>query len=193
MGSDGLVPEQTQGSQSDTKASVEMDTVEHAIELYAVAKERLLEINSWHQLAGPGSAEFLLTDAHGNEVNRKVQIDDHFKIKLPGPGKAYDWVRVEAIEEKENAVSLRVRPCSDPENKKDGVAHFFNDAASSTFEVKRRDKEIIAAVHGRNEKPNTESAAVTDKIRNAAIALGAISGFAKLQWKSLVNGLVKND
>jgi hypothetical protein len=32
-----------------------------------------------------------------------------------------------------------------------------------------------------------------DKLRNATIATGAISGFSKLQWKSLVNGLVKKN
>lgn len=193
MGRDGLVPEQKQGAQSDTESSVELITAEDAEKFFEVAKERLLSVNLWHQLAGWGSADFQLTDAQGNDVNRKVQVEDHFKIKLPGPGEVYDWVQVESIEEKDNTLSLRVRPCSDPGNKKGGVAHFFNDAASSTFVVKRMDKKITAAVHGRNEKSNTETGAVADKIRNTAVAIGAISGFAKFQWKSLVNGLVKND
>jgi hypothetical protein len=45
-------------------------------------------------------------------------------------------------------------------------------------------------VHGRNEKPNTNSDAVADKIRNTLVGLGAIAGFSKIQWKNLVKGLI---
>jgi hypothetical protein len=48
-------------------------------------------------------------------------------------------------------------------------------------------------VYGRNEKPNTKAETAVDKARNTAVATGAISGFAKLQWKSLVNGLVNKE
>jgi hypothetical protein len=48
-------------------------------------------------------------------------------------------------------------------------------------------------VYGRNEKPNTDTETLSDKARNAAVAGGAITGFSKLQWKSLVNGLVKKE
>jgi len=57
--------------------------------------------------------------------------------------------------------------------------------------VKRKETSISAEVHGRNEKPNTKADATVDVARNAAVATGAISGFAKLQWKSLVNGLLQ--
>ena len=59
--------------------------------------------------------------------------------------------------------------------------------------VKRENSKVTAAVYGRNEKPNTDVETAGDKARNAAIATGAITGFSKLQWKSLVNGLVKKE
>jgi hypothetical protein len=59
--------------------------------------------------------------------------------------------------------------------------------------VKREHNKVTAAVYGRNEKPNTKTETVTDKARNAAIAGGAVTGFSKLQWKRLVNGLIKRE
>ena len=59
--------------------------------------------------------------------------------------------------------------------------------------VKREHTTVTAGVYGRNEKPNTKAETITDKARNTAVATGAITGFAKLQWKSLVNGLVKEE
>ena len=70
------------------------------------------------------------------------------------------------------------------------IAHFFSEDSSSSFSVKREGNRIIAGVYGRNEKPNVDAESVVDKIRNTAVAAGAISGFAKIQWKSLVNSLV---
>ena len=61
------------------------------------------------------------------------------------------------------------------------------------FVVKREQATVTAGVYGRNEKPNTKAETIVDKARNTTIATGAITGLAKLQWKSLVNGLVKKD
>ena len=128
-----------------------------------------------------------------------VQKGDHFKIDVPGPGSltgdGYDWVQVEAIEEKEDKnqqnIALLVRPATNPGNDHKDVAHFFSDEATSCFMVKRENDTVTAGVYGRNEKPNTAAETLVDKARNTAIATGAITGFAKLQWKSSVNGLVK--
>jgi hypothetical protein len=73
------------------------------------------------------------------------------------------------------------------------VAHFFSDEATSNFIVQRRGLEVIAAVLGRNEKPNTGAEKIIDKARNTAVATGAVTAFSKLQWKSLVNGLLGDD
>jgi len=49
---------------------------------------------------------------------------------------------------------------------------------------------VFAEVNGRNEQPNTDAENLIDKARNIAVAAGAMLGFSKVQWKSLVDGLV---
>ena len=83
-----------------------------------------------------------------------------------------------------------MRPASNPLSDQRDVAHFFKDSATSSFIIKKEDLKVVAGVYGRNEKPNTDTEHIMDKIRNTAIATGAIAGFAKIQWKSLVNGFV---
>jgi len=189
-----IIPENKEGVSTDTETELEFKTEEEAANFYSIVKQRLTNVNGWHELAGAATARFQLTDEHGNEVNRTVHPGDHFKISVPAPGTVagdgYDCVHVEAVEEDKNVTAIRVRPCPNPQTSKNEVAHFFNEAATSSFIVRREGTKVTAAVHGRNEKPNTDSETFTDKLRNAAVAIGAISGFSKLQWKSLVNGLM---
>jgi hypothetical protein len=198
---DDIIPQHQSGVATNTESSVTLSSVEEARAFYEKVKQRLLQVNEWHQVAGKTTADFQLTDKEGKEVNRPVQQEDYFKIDIPGPGPAtgdgFDWVQVEAIEEKnsgeEQNITIRVRPASNPNNERKDVAHFFSDEATSCFMVKREGATVIAGVYGRNEKPNTKAETAIDKARNTAIATGAITGFAKLQWKSLVNGLVKKE
>jgi hypothetical protein len=192
-----IIPEQDKGTQTNTESSIEFSSEKEAKDFFKTVKERLLNVNKWHDYAGSASANFQLTDENGNPVDRKPQKGDHFKIDIPAPGtitgEGNDWVRVETIEEEENSIGIRVRPATNPTNERKDVAHFFDKEASSSFLVNREVKKITAGVYGRNEKPNTHTETLIDKLRNATIATGAISGFSKLQWKSLVNGLVKKN
>lgn len=196
-----IVPQQATGAQSNTESSTTLDSVEDAKTFFEKVKSRLLHVGGWHALAGKGTAAFELTDAQGNTVNRTPQTGDHLKIDIPGPGPqtgdGFDWVRVEAVEETAEedveCLAMRVRPATNPQNEKEDVAHFFSDEATSNFVVKREGATITAAVYGRNEKPNTGAEKVVDKARNTAVATGAVGGFSKLQWKSLVNGFVKKE
>lgn len=197
MSAEEVIPKHNNGIQTNTESSVELPSEQEAKNFFTTVKERLLAINEWHQYAGSATADFQLTDNNGAPVERLPQKGDHFKIKIPGPGtvtgEGNDWVQIEAIEEEENRIGIRVRPATNPTNEPTDVAHFFDEDATSSFLVKREGKKVTAGVYGRNEKPNTDTETVVDKVRNAAIAAGAISGFSKLQWKSLVNGLVKKD
>jgi hypothetical protein len=196
---ENIVPPQNEGSQTNTEAVETLPTEADAREFFEVVKNRLLNVNSWHDYAGKGTAGFQLTDAAGNEVERTAQKGDHFKIDIPGPGsvsgEGYDWVQIEEIAEvhteAEDSVAIRVRPATNPQNDKPDVAHFFTSAATSNFVVTRQGSQVKAAVYGRNEKPNTEAEAVVDKARNTAVATGATSGFSNIQWKSLVTGLLQ--
>lgn len=200
-GKDSVIPPQQEGNASDTDTTTTFDSAEEARQFYKVAKQRLIEVNNWQKWAGAATAHFQLTDAEGNDVSRTVQEGDYFKIDIPGPGSltgdGFDWVQVEKVQEtnEENGeqIAIQVRPASNPNNKRSDVAHFFSDSASSSFIVKRDEKKVTASVHGRNEKPNTKAETLADKARNAAVATGAVAAFSKLQWKSLVNGLVKHE
>ncbi|RYZ21352.1 MAG: hypothetical protein EOO16_13350 [Chitinophagaceae bacterium] len=193
-----MIPQQEGGGQSNTDARRELGSAEAAAAFYEEVRERLLNVNGWQLLAGEAAARFQLTDARGLEVDRAVQPGDHFKIAIPGPGNAsgdgFDWVQVEAVEAGEEEgcpfTLVRVRPATNPTNELPDVAHFFSDDATSNFIVRREGNTVIAAVHGRNEKPNAGAEKLIDKARNVAVGSGAIVGASKLQWKALVEGLV---
>jgi hypothetical protein len=198
---DNLIPEQQTGGESNTVAEVVLSNEQEAKQFFVVACQRVMNVNEWHHLAGAASADFILCDAIGNEVKRTAEKGDFIKIDIPGPGtvsgEGYDWVQIEAIEKvqspEEESLLMRVRPATNPLNEKDDTAHFFTEEATSNFVVRRQGLTIKAEVHGRNEKPNIKAETVVDKARNAAVATGAITAFSKLQWKSLVNGLVQLD
>jgi hypothetical protein len=194
------VPAQKKGTRLDVDHTVEAGTPEEAQRIFTSAAHRLLDINRWDKISGPLSSTFRLTDSQGGEVNRLAQPGDYFKINIPAPGsfsgEGYDWVRIEALIDRRNpsaaaeSITLRVRPAANPQNADADTAHFFKDDATSSFMVERIGDRVIASVHGRNEEPNTDANRVIDKVRNALIALGAIAGFARPQWKALVKGLL---
>lgn len=195
------VPENVQGVQTNTEEKINFDNISEAESFFAVVRQRLFSVKEWHSYAGSLSAFFTLTDEDGNEVNKHLEKGDLIKIKIAAPasesGEGYDWVRIEEIlDEKSHEMQLagfRVRPSPSPVNEMKDVAHFFSDEATSSFIIKREHNMITAGVYGRNEKPNTNTETLIDKIRNAAVAVGAITGFSKLQWKSLVSGFLKKD
>jgi hypothetical protein len=194
-----IVPPQVEGGQKNIEYEVTAVDIDDARKLFFIARNRLLDINRWHDLAGALSAKFTLTDGDGTEVNRTAEKGDRLKIRLlaPGPveGEGSDWVQIEAIEEKSDStgpyesIALRVRPASNP-GKGENVAHFFNDESTSSFVVERRDKIVKASVFGRNEIPNTETKNIADKVRNAIVGATAIAGLSNVQWNNLVKGLI---
>ena len=194
-----LVPTQHAGAESNTEETATLSGEAEAIQLYETAKQRLLDVNNWEKICGTGSANFQLTDMEGNDVQRTARQHDHFKIDIPGPGpvtgEGYDWVKIESVEEEplnngEAAVVIRVRPATNPKGGGNDVAHFFSDDATSNFVVKLQGNTVTAAVYGRNELPNTKAENPVDKARNTMVALSAVAGVSKLQWKSLVKGIL---
>jgi hypothetical protein len=197
MSRDRLVPENVEGIASNTEAHASFESDAEALSFFKLASQRLLHVNQWHELAGKATAQFQLRDDEGKAVDREARKGDYFQIDIPAPGSVtgggYDWVRIEDIVEEENNLVITVRPCSNPQNKDKDTAHFFSSDSSSSFVVKKEGKKVTAGVYGRNEKPNAGTEKIIDKIRNTAVAIGAITGFSKLQWKSLVNGIVKQE
>lgn len=195
------LPEKEEGVQKDIESKEETATIEEARELFKNSKERLLDVNNWDKICGNASAVFRLTNVNGHETEGKPKVGYYFKIDIPAPGtktgEGFDWVKVEAIEENEDDrkdsefIVMRVRPSSNPLNASDDIAHFFSDKSTSNFVVLREKNVVTAAVLGRNEVANTDAAnSLLDKLRNAIVGTGAVSGLSYPQWKSLVNGVL---
>ena len=195
-----LIPMQHTGAASNTAYSIELRNSAEAHKVFLHARENLLDINKWHDLSGPGTAYFQLTDKNGNEAERMVMPGDYIRINIPGPSNAkthFDWVIVEKVEEQVKHTyhvwtSITVRPAPSPIDQQKGTAHFFSEEATSSFIVERKGVFVKACVLGRNEKVNEHSQNWLDTMRNTIVAFSAMLGFNKPQWKSLVKGILRD-
>jgi hypothetical protein len=195
----GIVPAQYTGKEIEAEAFVEMKDKNEAMIFYDAVRDRLLNVNSWHQLAGIISARFQLVDTTGKEVSRNVQKGDYIKVDIPGPGSkegdGYDWVCIEELKEINDgdiqSIGFRVRPAKNPLGKKNETAHFYSDEATSNFMVTCEGTKISAMIIDRNVMPNDEATSITDKIRHTAVGMGAIGSFSKIQWQNLAEGLIE--
>lgn len=160
-----------------------------------------MNINKWYTYSGSTGAEFTLTDPYGDVVeNAAPKVGDLIRIKLPAPsnkqGDGFDWVRIEQFEnyqeqlKDEEVFGFRVRPVQNPNTTSPDSAHFYTSAATSTFLIIRKSSTVYVMERGRNENPNL-SGNLFNKIRNAVVALAAMLGLAKPQWKNLVKGILK--
>ncbi|UIR57267.1 hypothetical protein LZQ00_05485 [Sphingobacterium sp. SRCM116780] len=192
-----IIPKQKEGNKLDCFETVEFSTTENADQAFKIAKQNLLEINSWHIIAAIPAATFQLVDTTGQPLERIIQLHDYIKIDIPGPGlprtEGYDWVNVVHLEEKDmeefKILSISLKPCPDPtkqENK--DTAHFFEGIATSTLIIEQRNNSLLFQYAGRNEVLNTSNSIILDNVRNFVVGLGAIMGVSFPQWKALIKG-----
>ena len=64
--------EQQSGIETNTEASIELDSREETKFFYGQIKQRLLNVNRWQHWAGKLTADFKLTDRHGVEVDKSL-------------------------------------------------------------------------------------------------------------------------
>lgn len=189
-----IVPKHRKGSKSVSYYSAKAPDVIAAKKLFEKAKLNLLNVNAWHELAGSVSADFQLINEKGKKIYTPVQKGNYFRINIP-PAPGYDWVRVEAIEEEHqpdyDRTAIRVRPAVPPYGNYENVVHFFTPDATSSFLVERKARKVTASIYGRNEIPNTKTSSLLKKVRNLIVAMAAIIGFNKPQWKGLVKGIIE--
>lgn len=139
------IPEHKEGVKTDTVSSIKFPSETEAIIHYQFVKQRFLNINYWHNIAGKATAYFTLTNEKGRPVYHVPQMNDHFKISIPAPenntGAGYDWVQIKNIREQSEKhfeiICMTVQPASNPLNAGIEKAHFFNSGTSSTFLIKR--------------------------------------------------------
>lgn len=193
-----IIPDQYTGTVIEADASVALADSNAAIDFFEIAKQRLMGVNKWHDLAGMISAKFQAVNKDGTEVDRAVQKGDYLRIDIPGPGSkagdGYDWVVIEELKELNKGeiqcAGFRVRPASNPSSKEDSIAHFYNNSSTSNFIITREANKITADIVDRNIKPNDDNASLIDKIRDTAVGMSAIASFSKIQWQSLATGLL---
>lgn len=198
-----ILPTQYTGAQTGAEAQIEVNDTDAAVRIFNTAKNRLLDINHWHEYVGSRISTFILTDEDGNKVDRLPKVGDLIRIDLPGPGptsgKGYDWVCIEQFDQKQDIqadtdyFAFRVRPCHRPGVSEETPSHFYTDETTSTFIIQRVGTRITACEKGRNELPNTHTDSVIDNVRNTMVASAAASGLAIPQWKALMEGILKND
>jgi hypothetical protein len=195
-----MIPVQQGGASSVTDYTIETATVNAAKQLFRQARENLLHVNDWNTIAGKGSAIFQVIDNKGQKTNDCVKEGNFLRISIPvvpgtSEGEGADWVIVEKINEEDRSdyqyVGILVRPTPPPFSKEKEAAHFFDRDATSTFSIERNRRKVIAAVNGRNEKPNIVTRDIVTRLRNFFVALGAMAGLNKPQWKKLVRGLLR--
>lgn len=195
------IPEQQTGRATSFSEERSFATGQEAHENFKKAASKLLNVNDWHVYAGPGSSRFCLTNNLGEDVAGFAKEGFLINIDLPVPGSdagdGLEWVMIEKIEAAGNArsveeyLSMTARPVPNPRQPDAEIAHFYKDAATSTFIVKRTGKVVTAAVYGRNETANNQGVDLHDKIRNTLVALSARIGLAGPQWKKLASGLLE--
>ncbi|RCH56790.1 hypothetical protein DJ568_02735 [Mucilaginibacter hurinus] len=194
------IPEQVEGEQNDVEYYVDFPSQGEAHKLFMLAKSRIKDIGNWGALTGPASSNFAITDTAGNPAFKTAEKGDILYIDMPGPGSiagsGVDWVRIEAMEEFEDALGeseyivLTVRPIANPKKTDALTAHFFSHKSTNTFIVERTGNRVVASVHGRNEMPNTDGNLI-DKARNIIVGLAGRHGLSGPHWQIFVENLLK--
>lgn len=195
-----FIPAQHEGKDMDISDSVEFENEIQAKNFYLEAKNRLLEINNWDQVAKVPVSTFEHLDAFGKHSEERPQEGDFVKIDIPGPGlwtsSGYDYVQIEQINESSDSshdlITLTLRPSAMPHHEDDHeTKHFFKNMATSSFQIKRDGKTVEASYFGRNEMMNLDLDSILDRLRNLFVALGAKLGASYPQWKSLIAGILQ--
>jgi hypothetical protein len=196
-----FIPVQYTGEETETSTERAAASEEAAIAIFQRAVNRLRDVNGWGALCGALSSEFQLVDKLGEEVDDSANAGFFIRIDIPAPGtkvgKGYDWVLIEQVEEvqlndHQQIFFIRARPSGHPLQKHAGTAHFLKEEATSSFVITRDHETVKATVYGRNEVPNTDTGETLDKMRNAIVGTTGAIGISKLQWKALVNSLLKD-
>lgn len=190
------IPQHKKGTRKHFTAMRKFVSAEHAHLCYDHAIARLLNINHWDEISPAGKGAFQIISAKQKLQRRKARLGDFIRIGIPGPdntdGAGFDWVTVAMVKfstgKRKEQCLLTLQPCPMPGG--DHTAHFFSADATSTFLLTRNGQLVTAEYYGHNELPNTQTDGLKEKVRNVAVATGAMLGFSDTMWKPLIEGLL---
>ncbi len=197
-----VIPEQFTGKKNDLYFEKSFSKSIDILSVFTRACNRLLTPNTWHLLTGTTTTSFTIFDHFGNTPDRLLQAGDYIRIDIPGPGSkkgdGYDWVQVKIIDDHRQLSStsaelgIQMSVCPNPFHSSPYAAHFFSSPASSSLIVSMKDAMVYTSYHGRNETINNDTDSVADNIRNTLVGIGAFMGLSEMQWKALLEGLLKD-
>ena len=188
--------QQRAASNLNVESSIVALSHEHATELFIEATNRLLNINRWHTLPCSLLTDLRLTDDKGFEVDRQVRENDYFILNnANGDG---EWVKVERVflqcdpSGPREMLTMRARPTSSPL-----VRGEESIRPSNTFKVTRQGLNVTVTVYGKNDLDKNEDNdsfksywAAEHETKRPDLTVGAIPGVARVQWRSLVHGIL---
>ena len=194
------IPHRTEGDSHDTVSMYCADTIEMAMDYYKKLEARFKSVNEWHALSDKVKAEFKLLDGRMARPTESLEKGNFIRIDVPGIGNpsggGYDWTKVVDIQNNSEEYyspffSMTLRPCAATDDTDETVAHFYSQASTNTFVVRRVGTCIYAEVHGRNEIENTSEVPVLDSVRNKAVAMGGKLGLGKMNWQGFTKALLE--
>lgn len=169
---------------------------EHAAKAaFANVKNRLHDIAEWNKCGLLSSYEIF--HENGEPVSdHKLFVSVFLRISLKGSLK-YDWVRVIEIDDaSENEFVITVKPIFDPTADapdKTIVSHFFTDAATNNFCLRRRNETLALCVIGLDEHQNAaETGSAFETVRNAAVNFASYLGIQTGEWTKFCRHFIEN-
>jgi len=194
------IPRQIKGGSHDTVSMFCANTVEGAKEYYRKLEARFKSINEWHALSDKVKTKFTLFDGKTNKPTNSLEEGNLVRIEVPGIGNpsggGYDWteiidIRTNGEERSLPFFSMTLKPCSAPGDTNETIAHFYSEASTNTFVIRRVGACIYAEVHGRNETENTSEVPVLDTVRNKVVAIGGMLGLGEMNWQGFTMALLE--
>jgi hypothetical protein len=183
-------------NQRETSYYIHADSVPEATKLFERARQNLLQVNRWHELAGPLSNGFQLTDEKGNIVKDRAPVPgDYIRIERANQATdtSYDWVIVEEIEERAMtayhiSATIKVRPVAMPNQSYTSQLVVAKAPVFSLFSVERIGSMVYASVYGLPKQQ--QNSGFLSNLRQSIIQLGTTLGLVKPEWQHLAKGVL---
>lgn len=182
-----------------TGEQIEAFSHKEAIALFALARNRLFDINNWHVFTGYDPGTFRLVNAKGEVLNRTPRMGDLIRIDIKKPGiqllKKNEWMMVEEMHEAydhthdEDYCELKIRPVYDPDSPRSKHGYFYTEDACMVFIVQRQGKIVITGEKGSNQELQANAQQV---FKLSSAQSDFIAELHNVQWETIIKNLLLN-